>query len=520
MPQQQQQPGYRPFPIYDYTSGLHLEKEPWLIPNKAFADIENFRVNRGILSKRRGYSLFGKPSDNPITGIFSYWSVAGDRQLLVFDTRRIYRYDEANEEWTDIEEEDVFSGSASDYMAADLWHGNMYISNDVDPIQKYDGSSLTELPKNTPDGDINHTLWPIIHKERLLILRPTIAGVIRSTRVQWTAPGTDDDWDNGGYLEAPSIDWIVSYSFIGDRLIVYFERSIWALNYVGEADMPFQWEKLMESEGGAAPFSGIQFSDEAIILGPTRFISTDGMTLRNFGDQIRDYVLDINQEAYDTVFGAIVEEEREIWWNYPEVGENMPNRNIVYNYFEDTWYRFDIPIQVIGYHRSQYARTWEKDIAWEDATFTWTDRAGQAGFPLTLGGAQDGKVYLLNDTYQDEGEDYIGYARFKPLNPFIESGRSVRLGYLDIYYSIDDATAVDINFYDNESLDPYLTKTISLTGPEDQKKHMRRLVVNRDAAFHSIEIRSQEKDQIIEIHAIVPWMKPTGRIIHGRRFLT
>lgn len=51
---------YEPFPIYDFASGLHLDKKPWLIPKDAFSKVINAYLYQGILRKRLGYGDFGR----------------------------------------------------------------------------------------------------------------------------------------------------------------------------------------------------------------------------------------------------------------------------------------------------------------------------------------------------------------------------------------------------------------------------------------------------------------------------
>lgn len=51
---------HQPFPIADFVEGLRLDKEPWLSPRNAFRRLEDGRVFRGRLQKRRGFSRFAE----------------------------------------------------------------------------------------------------------------------------------------------------------------------------------------------------------------------------------------------------------------------------------------------------------------------------------------------------------------------------------------------------------------------------------------------------------------------------
>lgn len=54
---------HEPFPVADYQNGLFLPKEPWLSPRNAFRRSNNFRVFRGQLIKRGGFTRFAEVTD-------------------------------------------------------------------------------------------------------------------------------------------------------------------------------------------------------------------------------------------------------------------------------------------------------------------------------------------------------------------------------------------------------------------------------------------------------------------------
>ena len=94
---------YTPFPIIDLKVGKYTRREPWLSPQDAFETLSNCRIKRGVLEKRRGYSLYGQilaisttnlnPTlqTNSVMGIFNHLSGTTEN-LLVTDQNRINEY--------------------------------------------------------------------------------------------------------------------------------------------------------------------------------------------------------------------------------------------------------------------------------------------------------------------------------------------------------------------------------------------------------------------------------------------
>jgi len=606
MPRQNK--GYQEFPIYNFDKGMNTDREPWLIPTKAFELLYNFHIRRGVVEKRLGYTEFGRmvhqyveeiatgdgitttfagavsnypirpessrtyfnfsdgnsqlvydedmdgslsgdgsgniyysdgsysmsfdsPPANgnsitctynytpelPITGIYSYYSDAGDRTLLACDTKRINAYYPLQSRFQDLTGSEEFTGDASNYVNIEVWNGHGYITNNKDVPLDFDGSTVSELAtdiNNDGANDINRCLIFFTYKEHLIALRPTEFGSTEAQRVRWSAPGDADDWYNGGYVDAPTLDWIMGASFLGDRLIVFFERSIWALNYVGDVDMVFTWEKLISTEGCSASFSPVAFANEVLFLGPVEFIATDGVTTDRLTTQIPEYALNFDQDNYGTVYGAVLEEEQEVFWNFPEVDNSMPNKTLVYNYLINTWSVSDLGIQAIGYYYEQTDYTWDQiDQTWDDIEWTWDQKSAQSGYPTTLGGDQSGYIWKLNSSGSDgDGNAIEAVLLTKALNPFAEQNRNARLGYLDISYTIDEDTTIDIEFYDSESTTPYLSKSTTLTGVYSPGKGWRRIAVNKVASFHQVKITNNAANQSVVIHAFNFWFQPAGRL--------
>lgn len=94
---------YTPFPILDMKTGKYTRRDPWLAPQDAFETLSNCRIKRGVLEKRRGYSLYGQivaistttlnPTlqTNPVMGIFNHLSGTTEN-LLAGDQNRLNEY--------------------------------------------------------------------------------------------------------------------------------------------------------------------------------------------------------------------------------------------------------------------------------------------------------------------------------------------------------------------------------------------------------------------------------------------
>jgi hypothetical protein len=450
----------------------------------------------------------------PITGIFAYYSSAGSSNLLIFDTRRCAQYFPNQGKLHDIVEADTWSGDYDNFVWFENWVDHGFITNNVDRVKQYDGSSFSDLNIDIDDdgsNEVDTCLLIFSYKQRLILLRTTENGEGKPQRARWCVAGDWSDWTNDGYVDAPTLDWIMGGAFLGDDLVIFFERSIWALQYTGDADLPFRWKKLVSTEGAYAPFSVTSYSDELIALGPTGLIGTDGFDVTRLDEKVPDIALNFDMESYHTCYGAVLEEEREDWLTYPQIGSQYADRVLSLNYISNSWSIYDVAVQCLGYWQQAEEPTWDQiDLTFDEMERTWDERSKQAGYPITLGGTSDGKIVNVSDGGDDLGDPIKLEIKTGRINPYWEKGLEARLGWVEFLFTTDPDITLYLDFYADFDTTPYLTQEVQLDGDGD--KTWRAVDCGETAQVHQIVIRHEAKAQTAEIHAMTWWFKPAGRI--------
>ena len=598
---------YEGFPIYDFKSGLILNKQPWLIPTDAFKNIKNAFIYQGVLQKRKGYTEWGRfvhfvnnesmgttvdlqltysgtvahypirpgnfivqdtvnelpftdngngtltrASDSgtinyttgawsitygsnpgagksiwvdynyfpnlPIMGIHTYYQDVGTSQFLVFNTKRVNKYVSGKLE--DLTGTDIFTGSDSDFFWFENWKDRLFITNNVDRVKIYDGTDLTDLNIDTDgdtNNDVNSCLLILAYKGHLVLLRTKEAdpSIHCPHRARWSVSNSYSNWkesQGGGFVDCPSIDWIMGADFIGDDLITGMERSIWALKYIGDPNLPFKWENIKGTEGCYATFSICAFSDELIMLAATRMIATDGIDINGVDDKIPDFALNFNQEGFKYCYGTVLEETRSLWLTYPSPGASHPDKILIMNYEEATFSDFAMSLHCLGYYQEAEDLILDDiDIDIDTLEYSFDDKELQAGYPLTLGGSYDGYLYKLNDRGNDKGQAIEFEVESGKWNPYLKNGNKARLGFIDFFVDRDPNISFDVDFYLDESISPYQTKTILCDGQGE--KVWKRVYSGAIGTSHKIRIHHNEVDMTLKIHCITPYFKAEGSLI-------
>lgn len=448
----------------------------------------------------------------PVTGIYVYFDTQGSSSLLMWDTKRCNQYFPLQNTNHDIVEADIWSGG--NFVWAENWVDNMFVSNNLDRIKRFDGSSFNDVTMDIDGGganDIDTSLMIFSYKQRLVLLRTRENGSLYPQRARWCVAGDWSDWTNDGYVDAPTLDWIMSASFLGDDLVIFFERSIWTLKYTGNVDLPFVWKKLVTTEGAYATFSMTSFANELIALGPTGLISTDGFDVTRIEEKkIPDIALEIDIQNYGLCYAAILEEERESWMTYPQIGSSYPDRILTLNYMDNSWSIYDIALQCIGYWQQSEDPTLDQiDQSFNELERTFDERTKQAGYPITLGGTYEGKILQLNDEGDDLGAPIKLKIKTGRWNPFWKQGREARLGWIEFLFTKDPGISVFIDLYTGfDDSTPYKTEEISLDG--DGEKVWKTIYSGEVGDMHQLVIRHEAIAQTCEIHAVIPWFRAAG----------
>lgn len=459
------------------------------------------------------------------TIIFENGSVTGtfqDGEELQDNSNKTDIIGEADGAATD----DIFTGDNTNFFWVENWNGISYITNDNDVIQKYNGTDLSRLHIDLdveagPDNDITRCKFIFLIKSRLVIFEVTEKGTTYRQRARWCDINDPDTWKNASYIDADTDQWIIAADLLGDDLIVFFERSVWKFSYTADSYAPFRWDRIDAVEGCYAPMSLVAFSDEIFGVGPTALIGTDGREAYTIDEKIPDFVISWNVESVPYCYGLVIEEERQAWITYASSsasahadGNVYPDKALILNYDDNSYSTYTIPAHSLGYSTLESDITWN-DVgdAWEDIDWAWDEKSLQAGYPTTLMGCRDGKIYTLNNSGADDGEDIEFEAIGGRWNPFFLEGKKAWLSRIDFLVDIDSNVSFDVLFYKDTESSAYKTSTITCTAVgSGADKTWHRVNVNQTGTFHRIEITNDASNQRPRIHCIIPYMQPAGPI--------
>lgn len=495
---------------------------------------------------------------NAVMGLWNYLTSGGSEVLLAFDKKRMGCWNTSTEKFEDktatagqdaggASEVIDFSGDNTNYFWAQNWEMpagtfRIYFCNntattiaeaggDVDyGVLYWDGTNIKPLVVDTDgaavNNHINGCLLMFIYHSRLILLRTNESGTSYYQRARWCGVNDPTDWDESntgvGHVDADTEDWIIGADMLAGELIVFFERSVKKLVYTGDADDPFKWKNIDDTEGAYATMSILPFSDELMAVGPTRLISTDGRSVYGIDDKIPDFMLEWRQDGVPYCYSLVLEEMKQGLIAYPSLsasvdadGNYYPDSCLIFNYDDNSYSTYELPIHCLGYSSLQNDLTWDdSETTWDEADWTWDSRELQAGYPTSLMGCRDGYVYKINSGGSDDGSAIEFEALSGRWNPYSKEGYKAHLGCIEFLVDVGTELSFDVESYIDSQNSSFQTKTVTCTKvSQEDDKVWKKVSVNAIAASHRIKITNNATGNRPRIHAIVPWFKRAGRLI-------
>lgn len=309
----------------------------------------------------------------------------------------------------------------------------MWVTNDTgasgataDPIRVTDGTTWFDFSPANNQGQIDATTFMtgalilLPFRGRLLALNtwegPNYAGSLPYTnRIRWSTIGNpfiaysnsppatgswrDDIRGQGGFLDLPTSEDIVSAGFVRDNLVIYCERSTWQLRYTGRTISPFQVERVNSELGAESTFSAVQFDTALVGVGDKGIVECDSYKSERIDVKIPDLIFGFESEnsAVKRVHGIRDFVTRIASWTYVDAGnpDVFPNRRLIYNYENDSWSVFRDSYTALGNYQPQTSRSWINTVQpWTDLEWTWIDQA--YGVPDIVGGNQQGFIEFID----------------------------------------------------------------------------------------------------------------------------
>lgn len=403
--------------------GLVADAVPQDLPPNAWTNAQNVVFRDGCAQRVRGLAQFSNtPSITPYfvapyqTATARFWVHAGLTAVYADDGSTL----------TDI------TGTAPTGAIDDRWSGGslngvFVLNNGVDAPMYWGGNIANNLATLTG--------WPVGHtaacirpwRNQLVALDITKSGTRYPHMVRLSSeasPGSiPTSWDEtdpavatyeNDLAETP--DKIVDGLPMGDLFIVYKERSRYALQYIGGTDvirpqrLPGEVGMLARGCGAVTPLGHV-----VLCPGPDVVVHS-GQETRSIltGRFRRMLAATMDSTHFARSWVAANPERSEVWIAYPEAGQTVPTKAIIWNWEANTLGTRDLPnitYAASGQINYTAGNSWDSDSdSWDSDSSAWdAEEYSQASARMVMAQSSPARILLADVGSTNNGTAYTSY---------------------------------------------------------------------------------------------------------------
>lgn len=438
------------------------------LPLHVWTDGRNVRFRDGAVEKFQGHAeVFATPAWAP------YWMLPVQRGGGYF-----WLYTSATKAGaTDgSSHTDITRTSGGDYNT-DLtigWTGTLIedipvVNNGSDVPQMWSPPSLsTPLAALTGwnSGWRCNTMRSL--KRYLVALDVTKSATRYSNMIKWSheAPTggvptswdeTDETLDAGEWTLSGEGGFLVDGFPLRDVLVLYKEYQTWLMTYVGGLDV-FRFTKKFDTIGALSRRCAIEFFEgKQVVFTGDDIVLHDGQQAKSLlKDRSLTLILGtIDSSYYQRSFVTANYPKFEVWCCFPEIGNSLATKALVWNWQKDTIGVRDLPsVSFIGSGIvSPSADTWAAAVGdWSTDTTVWGDRSFDPSKRHLLMGLPGSTKFMQGDqTQQFNGVSMTSYVERQGIGyPIKSDGPPDYTNFkqiIDIYPHITGTDGGVVNVY-------------------------------------------------------------------------
>lgn len=271
-------------------------------------------------------------------------------------------------------------------------------------------------------------------------------------KIRWSQYGDFTTWENetdgtgqAGYATFEGVDFIVRMQQMKRELLIYRERSIEAMSYIGEPDI-FAFRRAETGTGLLAPDALVDLGDRHIFAGPDDFYSFNGISLQSLGDGAitRDFFENLDPSQKSKVKAFLIEEESEIWFAYSTTGNSVCDQAYVYSIPLNKWSGpRDMDVTAYGYYDRQADVTWDGTSGtWDETENQWDSRRFLSNNPINLMGNDDGLIFIVDEVDDANGSSIS--ARYEGKVTNCGTDEKKRLQKVRVEMRQDDSSTISV----------------------------------------------------------------------------
>lgn len=161
-----------------------------------------------------------------------------------------------------------------------------------------------------------------------------VSSITHKSRIVWCNIKDDLTWLATSFIDIAKDDGqqIIKIIVLGDRLVVFKERSIYNVFFTGDADIPFTVQEAGSNVGTIAQFSVQEIENGLVFLSYDGFYYYDGNNSYKLSLQIQTTLLGYNQTRFYQCHSMIQKNKNRYFCSFPSNGQTNNDTVVVWDW--------------------------------------------------------------------------------------------------------------------------------------------------------------------------------------------
>lgn len=436
----------QPIADINFNGGLNTTSGPLSVKDNESSDLQNIDFNKfGSILKRNGYTALNTSAISGSAASDGLWwyefvsSGAYASNLIDITNGKFYKMDDLDGTWDDVT--GAITITAGNFCDFENWLNTVYVTNNTDVPFKWVGSGNAAVM--TVPTNLTKAKCVVQYNNYLFLGNVVVGGTTHKSRFYWSNLKDDSTWLTTSFIEISKDDGqqIMNMVVMGDRLVVFKERSIYNVFFTGDADIPFNVQKSNSNVGCAAQHSVQEVENGLVFLSYDGFYYYDGNNSYKISFNIQNTLLDYNSTRFNQARSMRQKTKNRYFCSLPSSGQTNNDVVVVWDWQLNA---FSLYSGIAGAAMaSVYLSGISERIYFGDyAGFVYRMDTGTNDYPLNVATAIS-SYYYTNWKHYDDICDQKGIPN------------------IYVYYQTSNSVLTLAYSYDFENADTY-TQTMSL----------------------------------------------------------
>jgi hypothetical protein len=333
------------FNAFENNGGLNTSASPLAVKDFESTDLQNVELDIwGSITKRAGYLNLNSAEVNSGAsgnGVFFYENSSGTDYLVSIFGDKLYKMDSLDGTFDAITGAITLTASQDNQAQFKTYNNILFGVNYSDAPFKWTGSgnaAAMGVPTNLTQAKCIEN-WT----EYMFLANVTVGGVYYGSRMYWSGAGTPDTFDAADWVNINANDGtdIIAIKALGDKLVIFKERSIHVGIFTGDTDIPFVFAKTPSHVGCIARDSVQEVNNGLIFLSYDGFYYFDGSNSLKISNNI-SYTLrnDCAKSRFPKAVSTLLMEKNQYLCFVTDSGDSTNQTGFIWDFYTKAWMKY------------------------------------------------------------------------------------------------------------------------------------------------------------------------------------